>query len=98
MRAVLIILIILLFTLQIRLWWGEGGIVENRRLEQSVIDQREENARLRERNAALEAEVEDLKNAREGVEERARGELGMVRDGEVFYQVVEPATPEKEIP
>ena len=53
--------------------------------------QREENERLAKRNAALAADVQDLKEGREGVEERARAELGMVKPGETFYQVVEPS-------
>lgn len=62
------------------------------RLEQRVAAQKAENEQLRTRNRALAADVEDLKTGREAIEERAREELGMVRDDEVFYQVVEGGT------
>jgi cell division protein FtsB len=75
--------------LQWELWTGRGGIPDVDRLEQRVAAQRAENAALRARNRALAADVEDLKTGREAIEERAREELGMVRDDEVFYQVVE---------
>lgn len=77
--------------LQLRLWTGDGGYGEVRSLEAAVAAQRAENEALRERNARLAADVSDLKQGREAIEERARSELGMVRPGEVFYQVVEPA-------
>lgn len=77
-------------TLQFRLWAGDGGWREVQRLEAAVAAQRAENAQLRERNARLAADVSDLKQGREAIEERARSELGMVRPGEVYYQVVEP--------
>ncbi len=62
-------------------------------LKLQVEQQRVENAKLKERNAALEAEVEDLKTGETAVEERARSELGMVKPGETFYRVVEPQDP-----
>ena len=64
--------------------------------EQRNAEQRSENAELRKRNEALAAEVEDLKSGTEAIEERARSELGMIKPGEVFYQVIEPETPAKE--
>lgn len=77
--------------LQAKLWLGDGGRGEVRTLERSVAQQRAENQRLIQRNAALAAEVEDLKTGTAAVEERARGELGMIKPGETFYRVVEPA-------
>ncbi|MBD3618155.1 MAG: cell division protein FtsB [Chromatiales bacterium] len=96
MRWLLIILAVLLVLLQYRLWVGDGSLAEVWRLHQAVEELRAENAELRDRNEALEAEVKDLKTGTEAIEERARSELGMIRDGEVFYQVVEPPqdTPE----
>ena len=64
------------------------------RLRQQVDAQEKENEHLRERNAALEAEVRDLKQGLEAIEERARNELGMVKEGEKFYQIVEEPTGE----
>ncbi len=85
-------LLLLAAFLQLRLWWGEGGLGEARELQRRVGEQRQENARLQQRNDALEAEVEDLKSGEAAVEDRARSELGMVKPGEVFYRVVEPET------
>lgn len=90
-RWLTISLIALLLGLQYKLWVGEGSVAEIWSLYQAGKVQREENARLKERNAALEAEVQDLKQGLDAIEERARTELGMVKDGEVFYQIVEPA-------
>lgn len=61
-----------------------------RRLERELAEQREENERLLSRNRALQAEVEDLKEGIEAIEERAREDLGMIREGETFFQVVPP--------
>jgi len=89
-RWLTLILIALLLGLQYKLWVGEGSLAEIWSLHQAGDVQRDENERLKERNAALEAEVQDLKQGLDAVEERARAELGMIKDGEVFYQVVEP--------
>lgn len=82
-------LVTMLLVLQYALWFGDGGLIEVWRLEQAVAEQGAENDRLRQRNGALAAEVEDLKSGLDAVEERARSELGMIRKGEVFYQVIE---------
>lgn len=89
-RGLIAILIVVLAGLQYRLWVGDGSFAEVRRLHQAVEVQKDENTRLDERNAALEAEVQDLKQGLGAVEERARAELGMIKDDEVFYQIVEP--------
>lgn len=90
MRAVIVILLLVTAWLQYLLWFGRGGVREVERIEQSVADQRDTIARLEERNRALAAEVMDLKQGLEAVEERARSEMGMVREGEVFFRLVEP--------
>ncbi len=90
MRWLLAILLILLVLLQLQLWFGDHSLPEAWRLAGEVETQRKENAELRERNAMLEAEVRDLKQGMSAIEERARTELGMIKDGETFYQVVEP--------
>jgi cell division protein FtsB len=89
MRWAWVLLLPLLVGLQYRLWLGDGGLRTQWRLEAVVAEQALENEGLRERNEALEAEVRDLKTGLAAVEERARSELGMIKDGEVFYQVVE---------
>ena len=92
MRIVIAILLVLLLLLQYKLWLGEGGFSDIRNLEARVEAQEEENRALLERNQALQAEVEDLRERLDAVEERARSELGLIRDDEEFYQVVEPNT------
>jgi len=79
----------ILVGLQYPLWLGDGGLLAYWKLRQEIESQRVENELLRERNAALEAEVRDLKEGHEALEERARSELGMVRRGETFYQLIE---------
>ena len=88
MRALLAILLLLLIALQYKLWLGEGGFADVRRLEQRVAEQAQENEILGQRNRELQAEVEDLRQGYEAIEERARSELGMIREEEEFYQVV----------
>ena len=88
-RLLIVILVLLLAALQYGLWVGEGSLAEVWRLRQDIEQQRAENDRLRTRNQELEAEVRDLKQGLEAVEERARSELGMAREGETFYQIVE---------
>ena len=90
MRVVIAILLVLLILLQYKLWLGEGGFRDIKSLEARVEAQAEENRVLLERNQALQAEVEDLRERLDAVEERARSELGLIRDDEEFYQVVEP--------
>ena len=89
MRWLIWLLIGLLVLLQYRLWVGDGSLAELWNLYQQVEAQQEENRQLRERNQALEAEVADLKQGLEAIEERAREELGMVREDETFYQIIE---------
>ncbi len=97
MRVLLAILLLILILLQLKMWFGEGGFSDVRRLEQRVEEQAEENAVLEQRNRKLQAEVEDLRQGLGAVEERARSELGLIKENEEFYQVVpgEPQTVEK---
>src|SRR6056297_4108364 len=87
MRIVIIGLAVVLLLLQVELWRQVGQIGELRR---QVEGQLEQNELLQERNDALAAEVADLKSGLDAVEERARAELGLIREGEEFYLVVEP--------
>ena len=86
------LLAVLLAALQYRLWYGRGGIADLAELHFARDAQSLENRRLRERNRALEAEVADLKSGLEAIEERARTEMGMIREDEVFYQIIEVPT------
>ncbi|MDH4018257.1 MAG: cell division protein FtsB [Xanthomonadales bacterium] len=90
MRVVTLILFVILVLLQFKLWLGEGGFREVARLETRVEDQRQLNDDLLQRNAELQAEVEDLRERLDAVEERARNELGLIKPDEQFYQVVPP--------
>jgi len=94
MRILLAVLLLLLLLLQYQLWLGEGGFANVRRLEQKVSEQAAENVLLEQRNQELRAEVEDLRQGYDAIEERARSELGMIREGEEFYQVVPDPGPE----
>ena len=88
MRVLLAILLLVLILLQMKMWFGEGGFRDVRRLEQRVEEQSLENESLAQRNRELQAEVEDLRQGLGAVEERARSELGMIKEDEEFYQVV----------
>jgi cell division protein FtsB len=81
------ILLAIIALLQYPLWFGKGGWLRVLDLERQLQAQREANQKLETRNAALDAEVRDLKTGYEAIEERARFELGLVKDGEVFVQV-----------
>jgi cell division protein FtsB len=98
MRILLPILILILVFLQLKVWLGEGGLSDVRRLEQRVEEQAEENEALAQRNRELQAEVEDLRQGLGAVEERARSELGLIRENEEFYQVVPGEVQEAEDP
>jgi cell division protein FtsB len=84
------VLVALLILLQYPLWFGKGGLLRVREMERQVAAQREVNQSIETRNASQEAEVRDLKSGYEAIEERARYELGLVKEGEVFVQ-----TPQK---
>ncbi len=88
MRFLLAILLLILILLQLKMWFGEGGFSDVRRLEQRVEEQTKENEALAQRNRELRAEVEDLRQGLGAVEERARSELGLIKENEEFYQVV----------
>ncbi len=78
----------LLLALQYPLWIGKGSWLRVWELDRQLADARESNARLEVRNDAMDADVRDLKEGREALEERARQELGMIAKDELFYQVV----------
>lgn len=89
-RWLLITLLVLLAALQYRLWFGEANLRQVWSLEREIKQQQAENQALSQRNKQLEAEVLDLKNGLSALEERARSELGLIREGETFFQLVEP--------
>lgn len=93
MRWVTLILVALILLLQYPLWFGKGGWLKVWGLNKQVEAQTQANQRAKERNAALDADVRDLKKGTEAIEERARNDLGMIKHNEVFFQViVDPAS------
>jgi len=88
-KALIALLAVLLALVQFRLWVGDESLAEVWRLRQAIDSQTSENVLLKSRNQRLEAEVRDLKNGLEAVEERARLELGMIRKDEIYFQIVE---------
>jgi cell division protein FtsB len=97
MRILAIVLGVLLIAIQFPLWFGKGGWLRAWELERQLATQRTVNSSLAARNAEVAAEVVSLREGREAIEERARHELNMVRDGEVFFQVLTPK-PEEPAP
>ena len=90
MRILAVTLGVLIVLIQAPLWLGKGGWLRAWEVDRQLAAQRAKNGQLEARNAALAAEVRDLKQGTEAVEERARYELGMVKSDEVFFQIVEP--------
>jgi len=93
-----LLLLILLAGLQYRLWFAAGSLAEQHRLELQLGEETEVNRKLAERNAVVEREVLELKNGTKGIEQRAREQLGLIREGEVFYMVVDEYTAEPNQP
>jgi cell division protein FtsB len=86
-RWPVLVLIALIALLQYPLWFGKGGWLRAWEVERQLTSQRDVNQKLEQRNAALDAEVRDLKTGTEAIEERARYELGLIKQEEVFVQV-----------
>jgi len=89
MRLGAVVLLLLFAATQRELWSSHGGIPSVLGLQSRIALQMEQNAKLCERNQALDAEVQDLKQGLAAVEERARSEMGMIKQGEIFYQIIE---------
>lgn len=89
MKVLLGALVVVLVMLQFNLWVGEGSFSQLRSLESQVEVQKQENVVLADRNLELENEVLDLKTGLDAVEERARSDFGMVKDGETLFLIVE---------
>lgn len=90
MKILLAILIVLFTALQYRLWIAEGSWADVTRLDRDIRAQELANERLKARNRRLAVEVDELKDGLDSIEERAREDLGMIRDGETFFMVVDP--------
>jgi len=97
MRLLLLVIVALVALIQYPLWMGRGGWFSVWDMQAQVTDQRMINEGLIARNKALAAEVEDLRSGTEASEERARSELSMMRQGEVFVQILPPGVPSPEL-
>jgi cell division protein FtsB len=95
MKALAGILAALIVLIQYPLWIGKGGWLRVQETDRTLARQQAHNEQLRVRNAALEADVRDLKQGTEAIEERARYELGLIKADEVFFQYVDPPAGEK---
>lgn len=82
-------LLLLLLGLQYQLWWGVGGVLEWRELQQKVSDRQIELQQLQRRNAILSSEINDLKYGLDAIEEHARMDFGLIKNNEKFFQVIE---------
>ncbi len=89
MKALTLVFVLLIALLQYPLWLGKGSWLRVWDLNQQISGLKKENDQLKSRNESLDAEVRDLKQGYAAIEERARSELGMVKNGEVFYQVLD---------
>jgi len=89
MKGIIAALVVILALLQYKLWIGNGSFAEVYRLDQAIAAQEKENDAAKERNLALQAEVDDLKHGMDAIEERARSELGMIKKDETFFRVID---------
>jgi len=88
MRIISVVLFICLVLLQYRLWFGKHSVPDYIALKENVVRQVENNEQLRQRNKLLYADTDDLKSGIEAIEERARNELGMIKEGETFFRII----------
>ena len=91
MRLITIVLAVLLILIQYPLWFGKGGWRRVWDLDRQVSATKKKNEELKTRNAKLESDVRDLKEGTDAIEERARYEMGMIKQGETFVQILDPA-------
>jgi len=89
MKLVMTLLVVILLLLQFRLWFSHDGLPSVLHLHRAVVLQEQENDTLAERNKVLAAEVYDLKSGLDALEERARTELGLIKPGETFFQIID---------
>ena len=93
MKSLAFILVLLIVFLQYPLWFVTASWIKVLQVEQELVAARENNLQLQNRNSMLEAEVDDLKQGLEAIEERARSDLGMVKQNEILFQIVKSAQP-----
>ena len=96
MRILFLILLSLIALVQYSLWLGKGGWLQVRDLDRQIKAQQQANQKMQERNAAIDADVKDLKQGYAAIEERARSKLGMIKYDEIFFQVIKSSPQQKE--
>lgn len=94
MKTLTIIFVVLIALLQYPFWLGKGSVLRVWNVSRQIDEQKERNAAQKQENEALRAEVDDLRLGQDAIEERARSELGMIKEDEVFYQVIDQPIPE----
>ncbi len=94
MKLLSFILLLLIAAMQYLLWYGKASWLKVWQVDQDVVAARENNLILQNRNNKLEAEVNDLKQGLEAIEERARSDLGMIKEGEILFQIVRNTPPQ----
>lgn len=90
MKIIILVLLVFFILLQHRLWFGKNSVPDYLSLESNIKQQRLDNDKLIKRNKVLYADTDDLKSGLDGIEERARNELGMIKENETFFRVVTP--------
>ena len=88
MRPITVILTICLILLQYRLWFGKNSVSDYLKLKDEVVRQVADNEQLRQRNKLLYADIDDLRAGLDAIEERARNELGLIKQGETFFRII----------
>ena len=92
MRFFVLIFTLLLLWLQYQLWFGKNGVQEYQKLRQEIEQLEQGNANLQQRNQEMFAEIDDLRQGLDAIEERARHELGMIKQDETFYRIIDTGT------
>lgn len=88
MRILIVLLLLVLAALQYRLWFGQLSVTDYLRQQEEIATQQASNQELIKRNRMLLADVNDLRQGQEAIEERARNELGLIAEDEVFFRIV----------
>jgi cell division protein FtsB len=88
MKWITIVLVVFVCLLQYRLWFGKNSVPDYLAMKQEVADRLEQNNNLVQRNSLLKADINDLKIGLDAIEERARNELGLIKEGETFYRIL----------
>ena len=94
MRILLVFLLLVFFALQYRLWVGEGSYAEVVHLRNEIVLKKQDLNRMQQENRQLRAEIDDLKSGLAAIEERARNDLGMIKENEVYFQIVDSVSEE----